>query len=231
MSHPPSEPSWLTTADRAQLERDLDDLPELVDQLERNYSALLARGARNPDDPWITYPASLSVIELADRRTKGAPTVDAASQSEIDRLARSRRLGVLPSLEMWLRMLEADMLDLNVDHRPPLLDDTGTVTTATGWLRSHLDWIACRQESVDLATEVRGMVVDLERVVGGAYAAPDDQTAGTVSQLAAWCGVPERTLYRWAERGWLDTLDTSERGKPTYRRRDVEALAKRRGVA
>lgn len=226
MSLPHSE-SWLDPASRAQLDRDLSDLPELVDQLEANYGALLARGGRNPDDPWITYPASLKVIELADKRTKGAPIADAADQSEIDRLAGSRRLGVLPSLEMWVRMVEADMLDLDIEHRPPRLDDTGTVTTAAGWIAAHLDWIAGRQEVQELAAEVRGMVIDLERVVGAAYAAPDPTTVGTVGQLAAWTGVSPATLHRWAGSGWLEEVGRDERGKRLYLRRDVEATRRR----
>lgn len=229
MSQPPTDANhspntWLNPAARAQLERDLDDLPDLMDQLQRNYPELLAAGDTNPDDHAIRYPIATTVLDLHDTRTKHED-IDAAGLAQLDRLANARRLGVLPSLELWLTMLEADMLDANIDHTPPAF---GTTTTAAGWLRNHLDWISTRQEVQELAIEVRGFVTDLEHIVGKAYATPDETTIGTIREIATRTGIPASTLWQWARQGWLTPLGATRHGAEYSIRQALDLRATQR---
>jgi hypothetical protein len=213
-----SATAWLNPAARAQLERDLDDLPELWDQLDANREHLLARGDRNPDDPPMRYPINTNVFDLL-RPHRPNPGTNAADLAEHDRLAAARRLGVHQTLQTWVVTIEADMLDAEAEHRQPWIP--GTITHYTGWLRAHLDWIGARPEIQELAHQLRTIVTDLERAVGPAYASPDNNATGTITQLAATTNIPASTLYRWAAAGWLQPLQPGER---IYSRRDALQL-------
>ncbi len=222
---------WLDLATRLQLERDLADLPALAELLERNYLALLARGDRDPHDSAVRYVTRFDVIDLADTRHKAdrttvdsdriEPALDPAGLADLARRMGARRLGILPTLESWLVAYEADMLDAGVEHVDPVLDGRSTVTTAAGWLRRHLDWIADQPGSEQLAAEVRDIVEGLAQL-GVDLSGPDHSATGTVRELADDLDIPMPTIRAWIARGHLLPLnDTRPR---LYARRDLVEL-------
>lgn len=196
----PQLAAWLNPAARAQLERDLDDLPDLADQLDQHYDDLLAHPTRSPDDPWIRYPIDAHPLDLADRRSKG-PGLDPIGEADLARRIGARRAGILPTLGSWVRLAEGEMLDLDVSHTDPA--DQPTVTTEAGWLSQHLDWIGGQQWVTELAHDVRGLAADLTQLIGPAYAEPDHSATATITELAASTGIPAQTIYRWVHLGYL----------------------------
>lgn len=219
----PAAPTWLDLAAQLQLERDLANLPDLADLLDRNYFHLLARGDRDPRDSAVRYVTRFDVLDLADTRTKdGLLDTDAPGLADLNRRADARRLGILPNLELWIRMAEADMLDEGVEHTDPVIEGS-SVTTAAGWLRRHLDWILGQQWVIELADEVRRIVLDLD-ALGVGFAAIDRSAIGTVNELAQSTGVPAATIYRWAANGYLQPVNDTR--PKHYFRTEVLALRK-----
>lgn len=241
--------AWLTDQQRWQIVDDLDDLPILADTLNRHYDALLAAGSRNPDDPWIRYPIAVGVLDLADRRLKGEPILDPIGEADLARRIGQRRHGILPTLVSWVSIAVGEMADLDLPHRPPAdpdrivweATDTGTiratrpgvtVASEAAWLLQHLDWIAGQQWVTELATDIRTITADLKALLGPAHPQPDDDSTGTIPQIAAQTGIPARTLWRWAARGWLTQAGaTGPRSTPTYFRREAEDIRRHQGAA
>lgn len=213
--------AWLTLAVRAQLERDLSDLPELADMLARHYPELLAAGDRDPDDRSVRYPIKAEVLDLADERRKPTPDFDPIGEADLARRIGARRQGVLPCLIDWARLAESEMLDLGVQHGD--LADDPSVTTEAGWIARHLDWIGGQQWVVELAQDVRAMVTDLEIIVGPVRAMPDDRMAMTARELADHLDVSYEAVRQWVSRGYLAPLPTkSAQGYQLYARVDGE---------
>ncbi len=148
--------TWLTLADRLQLERELADLPTLADLLERNYDALLARGDRDPDDSAVRYVTRFDVLDLADRRVKwersasrtepltladrGAPgpNVDPAFWAEMGRQLGAQRMGILPTLVSWVGDFAGSIPTLRYPPTDParvmwICWPNGDVLPMTGW--------------------------------------------------------------------------------------------------
>lgn len=214
---------WLTPAERAQLERDLDDLPDLADQLHAHYQQLLAAGDRNPDDRSIRYPIDTQPLDLASSSRKGnRMLLDPIGEADLARRIGARRHGLQPTLESWVVLADSEMWDTDIEHTEPA--DHPTVTTETGWLRMHLDWITAQQWVVELASEIRALTADLVHLVGPAYARPDDETVGTIPQLAAWCNVGASTIYRWAKDGHLNQAGVDDFGRRQYFTGEVMAV-------
>ena len=232
---------WLTLADRLQLDRDLHDLPTLAELLERNYFHLLAKGDRDPRDSAVRYITKFDVLDLADRRFKPAYiAADPEVEADTARRMGARRQGILPTLASWVGLAVEEMHLLGVWHRTPTDPDQivwvvgsdgiahptkpgPSVASEAGWLACHLDWITGQQWVVELAAEVRRIVLDLE-ALGVGDAVPDRFVIGTVGELAEWTGVPAATIYRWAGSGYL--TEVSEKRPKTYMRTEVLALRK-----
>jgi len=212
---------WLSLADRLQLERELADLPTLADILERNYDALLARGDRDPDDRSVRYVTRFDVLDLADRRQKHEGDPDAAGMADLARRMGARRLGILPTLESWLRAYEADMLDDGTEHTDPVLDGRSTVTTAAGWLLANLDWIAVQPGSEQLVAEVHDIVLGLA-ALGVDLRGPDHDATGTARELADALDIPLPTIRAWIARGHL--LPINDTRPRLYVRSEAVAL-------
>jgi hypothetical protein len=223
---------WLDLADQLQLDRDLADLPALVDLLERNYFTLLSKGDRNPDDSAVRYITKFDVLDLADRRHKLEPAasteptfgekLDVAGEADLAHRMGERRLGILPTLESWLRDYEATMLDLMVEHDDPVLDGTGTVTTAAGWLRRHLEWIVGQPGVEQLRDEVHDIVRALARL--GITLAPADHSATlNAEQIADAYPVSRATVYRWWNEGRLTDVGKVDR-KRVFVVHEIKAL-------
>lgn len=221
----PTEPTttqgWLSLADRLQLERELADLPTLADILERNYDALLALGDRDPDDRSVRYVTRFDVLDLADRRHKHEGDPDAAGLADLARRMGARRLGILPTLESWLKCYEADMLDRGIEHTDPVLDGRSTVTTAAGWLSAHLDWIALQPGSEQLVAEVHDIVRGLD-ALGISLAGPDHSATGTIAELSEALDIPAPTIYHWVRIGWLTPVNNTR--PKQFIRHEVVAL-------
>lgn len=134
---PTAGQAWLSLADRLQLERELTDLPELAEQLDRNYDALLAQGDRDPDDRSVRYVTRFEVLDLADHRFKWersatsteplttrdrgihGPTTDPAWWADLARRMGSRRQGILPTLASWVSLAAGEMHDAGAWHTTP----------------------------------------------------------------------------------------------------------------
>jgi len=209
---------WLSPAAREQLARDLDDLPELADQLSRHYDALLAKGSRDERDKTVRYVIEPGVLDLADVRAKDGIELNPIDAGDCARRNGGRRTGVLVVLGDWVRLADGEMWDLGIEH-----GDTAsvpTVTTEAGWLARHLAWIGGQQWVTEMAGVIRSIVADLESHVGPAYAAPDPTTVGTVTELAALTGIPAGTIYRWSM-GRLTLAGKDDKGRRLYFRREV----------
>lgn len=215
--------TWLTPANRTQLELDLDRLPMLIELLDRNYRALLALGSRDPDDRSVRYPIEPDVLDLADRRGKRDAQDDPIGEADLARRIGARRQGVLPTLADWVRLADSEMLDCGIDHTPPA--DQPTITTEAGWIRQHLDWITGQQFAVELAQDVRLICADLEQLP--LWAAANDHACLTYQQAADQLGISTATLYRWADEGWIDPV-CSDDGQMLFVAREVKKIIERR---
>jgi len=228
----PQMVQWLDLADQLQLDRDLADLPALAELLDQNYFHLLSKGDRNPDDSAVRYITKFEVLDLADVRHKFEPAVsttptfgdkvDAAGEADLARRMGERRLGILPTLESWLRDYEATMLDLMVSHDDPILDGTSTVTTAAGWLRRHLDWIVGQPGVEQLRDEVHDIVRALARL--GITLEPANAQANlNAEQIADAYPVSRATVYRWWNEGRLTDVGKVDR-KRVFVVHEIKAL-------
>lgn len=227
--HAPIE--WITYTQRLQLDTDLANLPELADHLDRNYAALLAAGSRNPDDPHQRYPISPHVLDLADRRGEFD---DPIGEADLARRMGSRRLGLLPTLASWVDLAAGEMTDVDASHTHPVrgvdpatgarLAGRISVTSEAGWLRRHLDWIAGQQWVIELAGEIRDMVVDLEQLVGDGTT--HHHAALTGPEVEQLIGIPWSTLRRWDRSGWITSCGVDAHGRKLYASRDVRSVAR-----
>lgn len=222
----PGRVAWIEYADRLQLERELADLPDLIDILDGSYWPLLARGDRDPVDAAVRYVTRFSVLDLADRRHKGEAAADPAA--EVARRGDTgRRYGLLPTLEAWVRTFEAQMLDQDVDHDDPVLDQTATATTSAGWLRRHLDWIITQPDVVQLAAEIHQIITDLD-MHGISTTGPNDAACMTADDIANLEGPSRATIYRWWKAGRLTDVGRNDRGQRVFILTEVRALNQKR---
>ena len=77
---------------------------------------------------------------------------------------------------------------------------------------------------LELANDLRDIAADLTDLVGPAYAKPDDETVGTIPQLAAWTGVGASTIYRWASEQWINQAGIDDFGRRMYFTGEVMAV-------
>jgi len=228
----PQMTNWLTEAERLQLERGLNDLPELADQLEANYGAFVMAGSSDEVDRRIRHPLDPEPADLADRRSKG-PMLDPIGEANLTRSIGERRAGVLPTLTSWVVLVESEMLDLSVQHADPLPAAEATVTSQAGWLSRHLDWIGGQQYVRELFTDVADLVADLTRLVGPAYAKPNDRTVLCSLELAEVLEVEHSTVRGWKFKEWIDYACDPEgrfilddRGRRTFYVTEARAVAR-----
>ena len=202
----PQLTDWLGQAAREQLRRDLRDLPGLVDQVDRHREALLRQGTPTLDRIG-RIPANLQVVDLTDQRTKdGAAILDPIGEADLARRIGERRHGILPTLSSWVSLAVGEMHDCDCAHTPPVdpAERQPTITTESGWILQHLDWIVGQQWVVELAQDVRGIVADLEQLVGPEGLAPDERTAMCALDLAELLDISSSTVRMWKARGWID---------------------------
>jgi len=236
---------WLDLAARLQLERDLADLPTLAELLDRNYFHLLAKGDRNPLDSAVRYVVKFDALDLADRRFKPAYTAaDPVIEADTARRMGARRQGILPTLASWVGIVVDDMHRHDAWHRIPTDPDQivwavdlegiahpskpgPSVASEAGWLGSHVDWIVGQPYVIELADELRRIVLDLA-ALGICFTGPDHSAIGTVNELAESTGIPAATIWQWARDGWLTVV--SDKRPKTYMRTEVLALRKTYGV-
>ena len=237
----PQMVQWLTLAKRLQLERDLDDLPELAQHLEENYDDLLARGSRDPDNPLHRYPIEPTALDLGDRRTKGFND-DPIGEADLARRIGERRLGVLPTLVGWVGLAAGEMHDLDVQHREPtdpdqivwVVDGRGqawaskpgpTIASECLWLRQHVDWVAGQQWVTEFAAEVSDIVADLIEMVGDGTT--DSSACMTADQIHEAHIASRATVYRWWQAGALTDAGKDGR-KRVFVVHEIRALRDRK---
>lgn len=154
----------------------LTELPDLYAQ-QSNY---LLPGTR-PADPTTRYappsstrpPLTLDVIDLTDTRTKPDDQLTPSDLIEHDRMAQTRRLGIIPTLGLWVSLVMDELLDLGQDPAtccPTTPDGDGgwitthTITGEVDWLLDHLDQILDLHP--DFADDIEAMHRDLRHTVG-----------------------------------------------------------------
>lgn len=219
---------WLDLAARLQLERDLADLPILAELLDRNYFHLLAKGDRNPLDSAVRYVVKFDALDLADRRFKPAYTAaDPVIEADTARRMGARRQGILPTLASWVGIVVDDMHRHDAWHRIPTdpdqivwaVDAEGishpskpgpSVASEAGWLGSHVEWIVGQPYVIELADELRRIVLDLA-ALGIEDAAPNRHATMTAEQIDDAGIASRRSVYRWFKEGWLTDVGKVDR--------------------
>jgi len=83
-------------------------------------------------------PVNLTALDMLDGRQKLGGD-DAEGMHQLDRMAGARRMGVLPDLWMWARMIEAEMIDAGA-ALPAELPESPTVATICRWLSQVTEW-------------------------------------------------------------------------------------------
>ena len=233
--------AWLDLATRLQLDRDLADLPTLAELLDRNYFHLLAKGDRNPLDSAVRYVVKFDALDLADRRFKPAYTAaDPVIEADTARRMGARRQGILPTLTSWVGIVVDDMHRHDAWHRIPTdpdqivwaVDTEGvahpskpgpSVASEAGWLGSHVEWICGQPYVIELADELRRIVLDLE-ALGVGRTAPDRWATMTADELRNADIVSKATVYRWFNAGLLTDVGKVDR-KRVFVVHEVKALA------
>lgn len=161
---------WITKAKAEALRRQLLDIPDLLALAETLHSTPMPRrgasGGHSGKRAHPPAPTDLGILDLLDPRPKVVPhdaVNDPRRVHEYEFHADPDRRGALPALADWVRLAEAEMLDADQPHNPPAAEPT--ITTETGWLIGHLDWIIEQQWVTELAAEVRKLHHRLQAVV------------------------------------------------------------------
>lgn len=170
---------WIKPDKAKRLGDRLSELPDLAALVEVLHTTRLPRAATtggSKPHPGSRPPVNLALLDLTSRRHK-TPAIDRIGHerlrvhnehlqpNEETALARelgdTLRRGVLPTLELWVRMAESEMLDAGEEHTP--LVDSPTVSTEAGWLHQHLGWIVQQQWSIELEQDVTRMWRELRQ--------------------------------------------------------------------
>lgn len=172
-------------------------------------------------------PLVLEVLDLLDRRHKNdvEPTRD---NYELDKMAASRRQGVLPTLSQWVRLVDGELWDSDVSHSEP--SDTPTVDSECSWLHGHVDWITEQPWLNEMADDLTRMLKDCTLITG-----TDEHTIKmTCTNLGCGWPVTEEADGAWYRctgcgRSWgrLELHKMAERKKP----KPLAECAKLAGVA
>lgn len=146
--------------DPSTVERLLGELPELCARLEAGEIDGPTRTTRRaPRDPAELSPVNLGRLDALDRRSKREVL------NHVDRLGRphpgrpgrvgqgENRLGILPTLDGWAVLLEADMMDRSPEL-PDELPSPATISSVCGWLSRHLHWWADQPQWDEFAPDV-----------------------------------------------------------------------------
>lgn len=186
---------------------------------------------------WEHSATRTEPLTLADRRIAG-PNVDPAWWADLARRMGARRQGILPTLGSWVSLASGEMHDAGEWHTPPADPDLAvwvvaadgtthlskpgpTVASEAGWLHRHLEWILGQQWVIELADEVRQIVLDLE-ALGVGIEGPDHRATGTVSELAEHLDIPQQTIRDWIRKGWLHPIKADR--PAVYVRHEIVSL-------
>lgn len=156
-------------------------------------------------------PITLDVLDLTDERHKADAEL-VRDNYELDKMAGNRRLGILPTLSQWVRLVDAELWDNDISHSAPA--ETPTVDTECSWLQGHIDWMTQRPWFPDLVDDATKMLADVHRVVGS------DKPVHLICTQCGW-GVYEQedgSYYKCSgcQRAWsrIELHRMAERKKP-----------------
>jgi hypothetical protein len=159
-------------------------------------------------------PLVLEVLDLLDRRHKNdvEPTRD---NYELDRLVGQRRLGVLPTLSQWVRLVDSEQWDSGLVHAAPA--EIPTVESECGWLQSHVEWISQQGWLQEIADDLTRMLKDCTLITG----TTEQHIKMTCTNLGCGWPVQEEADGAWFKctgcgRSWgrLELHKMAERKKP-----------------
>lgn len=146
----------------------LADIPKLYTQLPRFIlpgskppDPNTPRASSNPARP----PVTLDVIDLRDTRLK--PNADdefGERDLELDQMAGYRRLGVLPTLGLWVSMVAAELTDQGEDVEDCCPPHQHTIGGECDWLYDWTDLIL--EQHPDFADDINWIHKDLRQAVG-----------------------------------------------------------------
>ncbi len=175
-------------------------------------------------------PVNLTALDMLDTRQKiGGDDADGIHQ--LDRMAGVNRMGILPDLFMWARMIEREMYDASPTLSPEL-PAVPTLGNVCGWLREAVEWCSGLQWWGEFAHDVHTTAQRMRAALGEADRMPalhlgetgcgmPISEVGPARFLCSGCGkswtllavtLPEasqrlglnlRTLQSWAARSLL----------------------------
>lgn len=123
--------------DVAQLRRYLNDIPQLMAEAEHYITPGTA--PHDPDARHTTtiykIPIVAEIVDLLDKREK-----DIEDVTDI-RFSGERRLGVLPTLGLWVALAYSELEDLGHDPRICCPERNHTTTGETSWLSEYAESI------------------------------------------------------------------------------------------
>lgn len=178
-----AEQNRLATADEMRAKRTAAlrrDMTEALTDLPQAYELLplfTLPGSAPPDPDRRTGttsparpPLNLGVLDLMDERDKAdAPAI--RDDYDLDRRAGARRQGILPNLASWVRLVDGEMWDEDIQHSAP--SDRPTVATECAWLLGQIEWILRQQWADELAADLAGMFDDVKAATGWSKSQPE----------------------------------------------------------
>lgn len=202
------------TDDYAQTRTHLEQIPDLFANLGlflvRGPSAEGTFGAPSGSRP----PMDLGVIDLLDEREKrDCEPTRTADEIARDRLNGARRMGVLPILVQWTRLVDSELWDEGIEHAP--LADSPTVASECGFLLLHLAWCAEQQWFNELADDVRKIRGDLRQ-------ATRSRDVEDLRLACTQCGWPN--IERMADGAWFRCAGCGE----SWGRLEMHKMAERK---
>jgi hypothetical protein len=151
----------------AKLSKALTELPAAYHQLH-HYQLPGSRGHDETKQPRrgtlsTRSPLALEVLDLLDRRHK-ADVEPTRENYGLDKMAGSRRLGILPTLSQWVRLVDAELWDNQISHSAPA--EQPTVDSECSWLQGHTHWITERPWITEMVDDLTRMLRDCTLITG-----------------------------------------------------------------
>ncbi len=145
-------------------------------------------------------PVNLTALDMLDQRQKIAGD-DADGLHQLDRMAGVNRMGILPDLWMWARMIESEMVDAG-PTLPAELPEVPTLGNVCRWLSQAVEWAAGMQWWPEFAHDIHHTSQRVRRALGELDRNP------TIHLGETGCGMPitevgpERFLCSGCGKSW-----------------------------
>jgi len=147
------------TDEIAQVRRHLNDIPDLV--VEASHYLVPGTAPKDPDahytkGPRLRLPIVAEVFDLLDDRDKDLDDI------LLNRFGGERRLGVLPSLGLWVSLAYVELDDMGLNPRDCCESRQHTVVGECGWLNEYADPIV--ELHPDFPRDIERLWLELRKV-------------------------------------------------------------------